>query len=76
MFHRRGRQGSAVSIGSRRWQAESREAGGTAKAMAVDVNIKGVLWGIAAVLPAISDGLHQESDKIRVTCVNPGVSAC
>ena len=80
--------------------------------MAVDVNIKGVLWGIAAVLPAmerqgsgqvinigsigafsvvptaavycatrfavraISDGLHQESDKIRVTCVNPGVSAC
>ena len=75
----------------------------------VDVNIKGVLWGIAATLPhmqrqssgqiinvgsigalsvvptaavycatkfavrAISDGLRQESDKIRVTCVNPGV---
>ncbi|MEO1105433.1 MAG: SDR family oxidoreductase, partial [Pseudomonadota bacterium] len=75
----------------------------------VDVNIKGVLWGIAAVLPhmerqgsgqiinigsigalyvvptaavycatkfavrAISDGLRQESDAIRVTCVNPGV---
>lgn len=75
----------------------------------VDVNIKGVLWGIAAVLAqmerqgagqiinigsigaltvvptgavycatkfavrAISDGLRQESDKIRVTCVNPGV---
>lgn len=75
----------------------------------VDVNIKGVLWGIAAVLPvmerqgsgqiinigsigalsvvptaavycatkfavrAISDGLRQESEKIRVTCVNPGV---
>ena len=75
----------------------------------VDVNIKGVLWGIGAVLPhmerqqsgqiiniasigalsvvptaavycatkfavrAISDGLRQESDKIRVTCVNPGV---
>ena len=75
----------------------------------VDVNIKGVLWGIAAVLPhmqrqssgqiinigsigalsvvptaavycatkfavrAISDGLRQESDKIRVACVNPGV---
>ncbi len=75
----------------------------------VDVNIKGVLWGIAAALPhmqrqssgqiinigsigahsvvptaavycatkfavrAISDGLRQESDKIRVTCVNPGV---
>ncbi|MCG8559676.1 MAG: SDR family oxidoreductase [Hyphomicrobiales bacterium] len=75
----------------------------------VDVNIKGVLWGIAAVLPhmrrqrsgqiinigsigalsvvptaavycatkfavrAISDGLRQESDEIRVTCVNPGV---
>ncbi|MCF3934025.1 SDR family oxidoreductase [Acuticoccus sp. M5D2P5] len=75
----------------------------------VDVNVKGVLWGIAAVLPAmerqgfgqivniasigglavsptaavycatkfavraISDGLRQESDKIRVTCVNPGV---
>ncbi|RJL21516.1 SDR family oxidoreductase [Paracoccus siganidrum] len=75
----------------------------------VDVNIKGVLWGIGAVLPvmerqgsgqiinigsigalsvvptaavycatkfavrAISDGLRQESSKIRVTCVNPGV---
>ncbi|MCT7376802.1 SDR family oxidoreductase [Chelativorans salis] len=75
----------------------------------VDVNIKGVLWGIGAVLPtmerqgagqiinigsigayrvvptaavycatkfavrAISDGLRQESDRIRVTCVNPGV---
>ena len=75
----------------------------------VDVNIKGVLWGIAAVQPimekqgrgqviniasvgalqvvptaavycatkfavrAISDGLRQESDIIRVTCVNPGV---
>ena len=75
----------------------------------VDVNIKGVLWGIAAVLPhmeragmgqiiniasigglyvvptaavycatkfavrAISDGLRQEHDRIRVTCVNPGV---
>ncbi|MGD1882648.1 MAG: SDR family oxidoreductase [Paracoccaceae bacterium] len=75
----------------------------------VDVNIKGVLWGIGAVLPqmereesgqiiniasigalhvvptavvycatkfavrAISDGLRQESAKIRVTCVNPGV---
>lgn len=75
----------------------------------VDVNIKGVLWGIAAVLPhmerqesgqiinigsigalyvvptaavycatkfavrAISDGLRQENDRIRVTCVNPGV---
>jgi len=75
----------------------------------VDVNIKGVLWGIAAVQPAmekqgfgqviniasigalavvpmaavycatkfavraISDGLRQESDVIRVTCVNPGV---
>ena len=75
----------------------------------VDVNIKGVLWGIAAVLPvmerrgsgqiinigsigalsvvptaavycatkfavrAISDGLRQESEKLRVTCVNPGV---
>lgn len=75
----------------------------------IDVNIKGVLWGIGAVLPqmerqgsgqiiniasigalyvvptgavycatkfavrAISDGLRQESDKIRVTCVNPGV---
>jgi NADP-dependent 3-hydroxy acid dehydrogenase YdfG len=75
----------------------------------IDVNIKGVLYGIAAVLPtmnrqgagqvinvssigglavsptaavycatkfavrAISDGLRQESDKIRVTCVYPGV---
>ncbi len=75
----------------------------------VDVNIKGVLYGIAAVLPgmhaqgsghviniasigglyvvptaavycatkyavrAISDGLRQESDSIRVTCVYPGV---
>ncbi|WP_413616558.1 SDR family oxidoreductase [Halomonas cupida] len=75
----------------------------------VDVNIKGVLWGIGAVLPAmnqqqsgqiinigsigalnvvptaavycatkfavraVSDGLRQESDHIRVTCVNPGV---
>ena len=75
----------------------------------VEVNIKGVLWGIGAVLPqmerqesgqiiniasigalhvvptavvycatkfavrAISDGLRQESAKIRVTCVNPGV---
>lgn len=75
----------------------------------VDVNIKGTLWGIGAVLPvmerqgsgqivnigsigalsvvptaavycatkfavrALSDGLRQESDTIRVTCVNPGV---
>ncbi len=75
----------------------------------IDTNIKGVLWGIAAVLPemrrqgsgqiinigsigalsvvptaavycatkfavrAISDGLRQEHDDIRVTCVNPGV---
>lgn len=75
----------------------------------VDVNIKGVLWGIGAVLPAmeaqgsgqiinigsigalsvvptaavycatkfavraISDGLRQESTRIRVSCVNPGV---
>lgn len=75
----------------------------------IDVNIKGVLWGIGAVLPAmqaqgsgqiinigsigalsvvptasvycatkfavraISDGLRQEHDNIRVTCVNPGV---
>ena len=75
----------------------------------IDVNIKGVLYGIAAVLPvmnrqghgqiinissigglgvsptaavycatkyavrAISDGLRQENDKIRVTCVYPGV---
>lgn len=77
----------------------------------IDVNVKGVLWGIAAVQPqmqkqgfgqiinigsigalavspmaavycatkfavrAISDGLRQESDVIRVTCVNPGVVA-
>ncbi len=75
----------------------------------IDVNIRGVLHGIAAVLPvmnaqgfghvinvssvgglyvvptaavycatkyavrAISDGLRQENDKIRVTCVYPGV---
>ena len=75
----------------------------------IDVNLKGVLYGIAAVLPimgaqeggqiiniasigarivvpaaavycatkfavrAVSDGLRQETDKIRVTCVNPGV---
>jgi NADP-dependent 3-hydroxy acid dehydrogenase YdfG len=75
----------------------------------VDVNIKGVLYGIAAVLPemtargsghvinmasigalsvvptaavycatkyavrAISDGLRQENDRIRVTCIYPGV---
>lgn len=75
----------------------------------VDVNIKGVLHGIAAVLPemtergsghviniasigalqvvptaavycatkyavrAISDGLRQENDRIRVTCIHPGV---
>jgi NADP-dependent 3-hydroxy acid dehydrogenase YdfG len=75
----------------------------------IDVNIKGVLYGIAAVLPemtargsghfiniasiggltvsptaavycatkyavrAISDGLRQENDKIRVTCIYPGV---
>ncbi len=75
----------------------------------VDVNIKGVLYGIAAVLPemtargsghiiniasigalsvfpmaavycatkyavrAISDGLRQENNKIRVTCIHPGV---
>lgn len=75
----------------------------------IDVNIKGVLNGIAAVLPvmnrqehghvvnlssigglevvptaavycatkyavrAISDGLRQENDKLRVTCVYPGV---
>lgn len=75
----------------------------------VDVNIKGVLYGIAAVLPemtargsghiiniasvgalrvsptaavycatkyavrAISDGLRQECQDIRVTCVHPGV---
>jgi NADP-dependent 3-hydroxy acid dehydrogenase YdfG len=75
----------------------------------VDVNIKGVLYGIAAVLPqmteqgsgqiiniasigalsvsptaavycatkyavrAISDGLRQEHDRLRVTCIHPGV---
>ncbi|OON42124.1 oxidoreductase [Izhakiella australiensis] len=75
----------------------------------VDVNIKGVLYGIAAVLPAmlacekghminiasvgalsvsptaavycatkyavraISDGLRQENQQLRVTCVHPGV---
>lgn len=75
----------------------------------IDVNIRGVLHGIAAVLPAmsrqgegqiinvssigglavsptaavycatkyavraISDGLRQENDSIRVTCVYPGV---
>jgi NADP-dependent 3-hydroxy acid dehydrogenase YdfG len=75
----------------------------------IDVNIKGVLYGIAAVLPemtargsghivniasigalsvsptaavycatkhavrAISDGLRQEHDNIRVTCIHPGV---
>ncbi|WP_458095563.1 SDR family oxidoreductase [Roseomonas sp. WA12] len=75
----------------------------------VDVNIKGVLYGIAAVLPemtargsghviniasvgalsvvptaavycatkfavrAISDGLRQERQDIRVTCIHPGV---
>ncbi len=75
----------------------------------VDVNIKGVLYGIAAVLPemtargsghvvniasigalsvsptaavycatkyavrAISDGLRQEHDNIRMTCIHPGV---
>ncbi|WP_018391044.1 SDR family oxidoreductase [Ancylobacter sp. FA202] len=75
----------------------------------IDVNIKGVLYGIAAVLPdmtargsghivniasigalsvvptaavycatkyavrAISDGLRQENDRLRVTCVHPGV---
>ncbi|KAA0012952.1 SDR family oxidoreductase [Billgrantia pellis] len=75
----------------------------------IDVNIRGVLHGIAAVLPtmqaqgsgqvinissigglyvvptgavycatkyavrAISDGLRQENDKLRVTCVYPGV---
>ncbi|RWQ31303.1 MAG: SDR family oxidoreductase [Mesorhizobium sp.] len=75
----------------------------------VDVNIKGVLYSIAAVLPemtargsghvvniasigalsvsptaavycatkyavrAISDGLRQEHDNIRVTCIHPGV---
>jgi NADP-dependent 3-hydroxy acid dehydrogenase YdfG len=76
----------------------------------IDVNIKGVLHGIAAALPgmkvqgsgqiinlssigghavsptaavycatkfavrAISDGLRQETDKIRVTIVSPGVT--
>ncbi|MFS8049506.1 SDR family oxidoreductase [Rhizobium sp. BR 314] len=75
----------------------------------IDVNIKGVLYGIAAVLPemtargsghiiniasigalsvsptaavycatkyavrAISDGLRQENENIRVTCIHPGV---
>jgi NADP-dependent 3-hydroxy acid dehydrogenase YdfG len=75
----------------------------------IDVNIKGLLYGIAAVMPAmirqrsghvinlssigglhvtptaavycatkfavraISDGLRQENDRIRVTCVCPGV---
>ncbi len=75
----------------------------------VDVNVKGVLYGIAAVLQemnhrgsghivniasigalsasptaavycatkfavrAISDGLRQENDKLRVTCIHPGV---
>ena len=75
----------------------------------IDVNIKGVLYGIAAVLPemtarrsgqiiniasigalavsptaavycatkfavrAISDGLQQENDALRVTCIHPGV---
>lgn len=75
----------------------------------VDVNVKGVLHGIAAVLPgmlaqgsghviniasvgaltvsptaavycatkyavrAISDGLRQENDRLRVTCIHPGV---
>ena len=74
-----------------------------------DVNIKGVLYGIAAALPsmlaqgtghiiniasvgaltvsptaavycatkyavrAISDGLRQENDRLRVTCIHPGV---
>jgi len=75
----------------------------------IDVNIKGVLYGIAAVLPemtaresghiiniasigalavsptaavycatkfavrAISDGLRQETNAVRVTCIHPGV---
>lgn len=75
----------------------------------IDVNIKGVLYGIAAVLPemtargsgqiiniasvgalsvsptaavycatkyavrAISDGLRQENEMLRVTCIHPGV---
>lgn len=75
----------------------------------IDVNIRGVLYGIAAVLPAmnrqgfgqiinissigglavsptaavycatkyavraISDGLRQENDRLRVTCICPGV---
>lgn len=75
----------------------------------IDVNVRGVLHGIAAVLPemqargsghviniasigalqvvptaavycatkyavrAISDGLRQENDRIRVTCIHPGV---
>lgn len=77
--------------------------------LTLDVNIRGVLYGIAAVLPvmqaqqqghiinvasigahsvsptaavycaskyavrAISDGLRQETDKIRVTVISPGV---
>jgi NADP-dependent 3-hydroxy acid dehydrogenase YdfG len=75
----------------------------------IDVNIKGVLYGVAAVLPemnargsghviniasiggltvsptaavycatkyavrAVSEGLRQENDRIRVTCIYPGV---
>ena len=75
----------------------------------IDVNVRGVLYGVAAVLPtmqaqgrgqiinissigglyvvptaavycatkyairAISDGLRQENDRLRVTCVYPGV---
>ncbi|CZT37105.1 SDR family oxidoreductase [Rhizobium sp. 9140] len=75
----------------------------------IDVNIKGMLYGVAAVLQemtergsgqiiniasvgaltvsptaavycatkyavrAISDGLRQENDKLRVTCIHPGV---
>lgn len=75
----------------------------------IDVNVKGVLYGIAAVLPemsergaghiiniasigalsvvptaavycatkyavrAISEGLRQENDRLRVTCIYPGV---
>jgi len=75
----------------------------------IDVNLRGVLYGVASVLPtmreqnggqiinissigglqvvptaavycatkyavrALSDGLRQENDKIRVTCVYPGV---
>lgn len=77
--------------------------------LTLDVNVRGVLYGIAAVLPvmeaqgyghiinvasigahsvtptaavycaskyavrALSDGLRQESDKIRVTVISPGV---